>query len=48
MRMDLTDLTPAQQNAMEADAFDIHVPSDEDMQWYMEQTYVDPMERVDW
>jgi hypothetical protein len=23
-------------------------PSDEDMAWYLEASYVDPMERVDW
>ena len=43
---DTTDLTPAQQDAME-DAL-THVPSDEDMAWFLENSWVDPMERVDW
>ena len=42
---DTTDLTPTQQAAVEADW---QGPSDEDMAWYLEATYVDPMERVDW
>lgn len=38
--LDLT--TPAAQEAA------WEGPSDEDMAWYLEATYVDPAERVDW
>jgi len=40
---DTTDLTPAQQDAAESAL--AHTPSDEDMAWYMEASYVDPAER---
>jgi hypothetical protein len=29
-----------------ADLDTVHVPSEEDMAWYLEATYVDPAERV--
>lgn len=42
--IDTTDLTPAQQNAVEAEVWE--GPSEEDMQWYLSEHYVDPMEEV--
>jgi len=39
----ITDLTPAQQDAMETDC---DSPSQEDWDWFFENTHVDPAEMV--